>query len=250
MDEGVALPEISKTADQALALLLSIGEDGPDTAAALADRLGMHRTVAHRLLATLEGRGFVRRGHGGYELGMVLRRLAADVEPELLQVARPIMEELSQVTGEATVLSVLEGKDLVTAELVPGTRHLVRVTLDPGYRHPLHVGAAGRAILAHLPDRIRRAAADSSPTPEALQAQLEEIRRAGYAYSHDELQEGVSGIAVPVFQGGTVSAGLSLVVPISRDTDLKSWLGEIVGAATRMSDALEAARENAEGQGA
>nr|WSY55154.1 IclR family transcriptional regulator [Streptomyces sp. NBC_00886] len=242
------MPEISKTADQALALLLSIGESGPSTAAALADRLGMHRTVAHRLLATLEGRGFVRRGHEGYALGMVLRHLAAGVEPELLQVARPIMEELSRTTGEAAVLSMLEGNDLVTAELVPGTRHLVRVTLDPGYRHPLHVGAAGRAVLAHLPDRIRQAATDSSPAPEALQAQLEEIRRVGYAYSHDELQEGLSGIAVPVFRGSALSASLSLVVPISRDADLKSWIGEIVRAAARMGDELEAARQSAAGE--
>ncbi|MGX6740028.1 IclR family transcriptional regulator [Streptomyces peucetius] len=242
------MPEISKTADQALALLLSIGEDGPSTAAALADRLGMHRTVAHRLLATLEGRGFVRRGHEGYELGMVLRHLAAGVEPELLHVARPIMEELSRTTGEASVLSMLEGNELVTAELVPGTRHLVRVALDPGYRHPLHVGAAGRALLAHLPDRIRRAVTDASPAPDVVRAQLEEIRRVGYAHSHDELQEGLSGIAVPVFRGSAIIASLSLVVPISREADLKSWLGDIVTAAARMSDEFEAARQNAVGE--
>lgn len=247
VDEEIAVPEISKTADQALALLLSVGENGPSSAAALADRLGMHRTVAHRLLATLEGRGFVRRGPEGYALGMVLRHLAAGVEPELLQVARPIMKELSRTTGESTVLSMLEGRELVTAELVPGTRHLVRVTLNLGYRHPLHVGAAGRAILAHLPDRVRREITAASPEPEVLQAQLEEIRRAGYAYSHDELQDGVSGIAVPVFCGSALTATISLVVPISRDAELKSSLGEIVRAASRMSDELAAARQNAAG---
>jgi DNA-binding IclR family transcriptional regulator len=236
------MPEISKTADQALLLLLSISEGGRGTAAALADRLGMHRTVAHRLLATLEQRGFVRRQPGGYELGMVLRQLAASVEPELLHISRPIMEKLTAATGEVTVLSMREGNDLVTADIVPGARHLVRVALDPGFRHPLHVGAAGRAILTFLPDRIRRPLIENSPAPDALVAQLEEIRKAGYAYSRDELQEGVSGVAVRVFSAGFVTASLSVVVPVNRDAELQNWITDMSVAAEQMSHELDAAR--------
>ncbi|NKE60762.1 IclR family transcriptional regulator [Lentzea sp. PSKA42] len=240
------MPEISKTADQALMLLLNIGEEGRSTAAALADRLGMHRTVAHRLLATLERRGFVRRQPGGYELGMVLRHLAASVEPELLQISRPIMEELSAATGEATVLSMREGNDLVTADIVPGPRHLVRVALDPGFRHPLPVGAAGRAILAFLPAGARRPVVGSSPRPDALEAQLNEIRKAGYAHSRDELQQDVSGIAVPVFSAGAVTASLSVVVPVTRNAVLQDCLADTLAAAARMSRELDAAHEPAD----
>lgn len=240
------MPEISKTADQALMLLLALGEEGGSTAAALADRLGMHRTVAHRLLATLEQRGFVRRQPSGYELGMVLRHLAARVEPQLLHISRPIMEELSAATGEATVLSMREGNDLVTADIVPGPRHLVRVALDPGFRHPLPVGAAGRAILAFLPARARRSVVGSSHRPDMLEAQLEEIRRAGYAHSQDELQQGVSGIAVPVFSAGVVTASLSVVVPVTRSAVLQDWLDDTLAAAARMSRELDAAHKQAE----
>ncbi|MER5934176.1 IclR family transcriptional regulator [Streptomyces sp. NPDC002054] len=235
------MPEISKTADQALALLLSIGEEGGATAAALADRLGMHRTVAHRLLATLEQRGFVGRRSDGYELGLVLRHLAARVEPELLQVARVVMDELSATTGEATMLSLREGNDAVTAALVPGTRHLVRVALEPGFRHPLHVGAAGRAILACLDDRIRRRVVDASPAPAVLREQLKEIRRLGYASSHDELQEGLCGIAAPVIGESGLVASLSLTVPLTRAADLQTWVGDVVRAAERLRDELGAA---------
>ncbi|MBC2904830.1 IclR family transcriptional regulator domain-containing protein [Streptomyces cupreus] len=241
---GDLVPEISKTADQALALLLSIGEEGGATAAALADRLGMHRTVAHRLLATLEMRGFVRRVPDGYDLGFVLRRLAAQVEPEMLQVARAIMEDLSAATGEATVLSLREGDDAVTAVLVPGTRHMVRVALEPGFRHPLHTGAAGRAILAHLEDRVRRRIVKAGPDPEVLKAQLEEVVRLGYARSHDELQEGLCGIAAPVVGKGGLVASLSLVVPLSRADDLQSWAGDVVEAAARLRDELDADAQN------
>ncbi|WP_192810058.1 IclR family transcriptional regulator [Actinomadura rudentiformis] len=223
------MPEISKTADQALALLLNVAEQGPGTAAELAERLGMHRTVAHRLLATLEGRGFVRRHPRGYGLGMVLRHLADSVENDLLAAARPVMAELSATTGETITLHVREGTEIVVAHRVPGTRHLVKVDYQPGQRRPLTAGAAGRAILAHL---------DPPPVPVEDPARLAEVRSAGHDYSHDELRAGVSGVAAPVFSPAGVEAALSVVVPVSRDEDLTTWLPALATAARTITTRL------------
>ncbi|MEU5879758.1 IclR family transcriptional regulator [Spirillospora sp. NPDC047279] len=223
------MPEISKTADQALALLLNVAEQGPGTTAELAERLGYHRTVTHRLLATLEGRGFVRRRPDGYGLGTVLRRLADSVEADLLTTARPVMAELGAATGETITLHVREGTEIVVAERVLGTRHLVKVDYQPGHRRPLALGAAGRVILAHL---------GPSPVPVDDPARLAEIRRAGHDYSHDELRAGVSGVAAPVFSQLGIQAALSVVVPVSRDGDLSRWLPALTTAAREITACL------------
>ncbi|MBO2449703.1 IclR family transcriptional regulator [Actinomadura barringtoniae] len=224
------MPEISKTADQALVLLLSMAEAGPGTAAGLAERLGMHRTVVHRLLATLEGRGFVRRQGSSYALGLVLRHLAEQVESDLLTAARPVMTELSAATGETVTLHVREGEEIVVADRVQGSRHPVRVDYQPGDRNPLSVGAAGRAVLAHL----------AAEAPAPLIERLEEIRRTGHDYSHDELKAGVSGIAAPVFSRTGVVASLSLVVPTSRDESLAEHVPELIEAAGAVTSRLAA----------
>jgi DNA-binding IclR family transcriptional regulator len=104
------------------------------------------------------------------------------------------------------------------------------------------VGAAGRAILAFLPDRIRRPLVENSPAPDAPGPRLEEIRKAGHACSRDELQEGVSGVAVPVFSAGFVTASLSVLVPVNRDAELQDWIADMSEAAERMSHELDAAR--------
>src|SRR5207244_556456 len=85
------MAEISKTAEQALAVLLELGEHGPMTPAELSRSLEMNRTVVHRLLATLRGRGFVVRLEKGYVAGPVLLRIAESVQPELRARARAIL---------------------------------------------------------------------------------------------------------------------------------------------------------------
>src|SRR5512141_798956 len=98
------MPEISKTADQALAVLLEVGKRGPMTPAALSRSLDVNRTVIHRLLATLHGRGFVTRDERGYAPGPMLLRIAQRAQPELRAAAHTVMVELAGDTGETVVL--------------------------------------------------------------------------------------------------------------------------------------------------
>ena len=104
-----AVAEISKTADLALRVLLEVGESGPVTPTMLARSLGTSRTVVHRLLATLHGRGFVTRQENGYVPGPALVRLADQAQHELRSQGRHVMRELSGLVGETVVLSVADG---------------------------------------------------------------------------------------------------------------------------------------------
>jgi DNA-binding IclR family transcriptional regulator len=219
------VPEISKTADQVLAVLEAVAEHGPVTPTELARRLRMHRTVVHRSLATLHRRGFVRRGADGYVPGVANLRIAQRVEPHLLAAARPVLERLAHDHGETFILSVPDGGDAVQVDQAVGSRHFVSVQIARGFRHPLARGASGRAILAFLgEDEAERAAARAGDAAGALRRQLGEIRRAGYAVSHDELSESVHGLSVPVKARGAVVASLGVVLPSVRAAQLLEFV--------------------------
>jgi len=239
-----AVAEISKTADQALTVLLEVGERGPVTPAALARSLGMNRTVVHRLLTTLHQRGFITRQEDGYVPGAILVRIADHVQPELRAQARRAMRELSDAVGETVVMHIPDGEDAVVLDQVVSERNVVRVEHQIGSRHALVQGASGRAILAFLSpqaiDRIVR----RHDHPDAIRRQLEGVRQLGYSLSHDELQQGVHGLAVPVLDGaGVAVASLAILVPVTRATSITQHTDALLQSAASLSAALSGAEQ-------
>ncbi len=233
------MAEISKTADQALTVLLTVGEHGPMTPAELARTLDLNRTVVHRLLSTLHQRGFVTRQERGYVPGAMLVRIAERVQPELRATGRATMHELAHAVGETAVMHVADGTDAVVLEQVVPDRNLVRVEHEIGSRHPLHEGASGRALLAFLGaatiDRILGGAEHAN----GLQRKLETVRQLGYALSHDELQQGVHGLAVPVLDApGHAVASIALLAPTTRASTLPTHLDALQRASASLSRAL------------
>lgn len=230
--------EISKTADQALAALLELSESGPMTAAELSRSLGLNRTVVHRLLTTLHQRGFIVRHNGGYAAGALLVRIAERVEPELRAAAADVMRGLSAETGETVVMHIADGTDAVVLDQVVGTRHVVRVEHRIGSRHPLAMGASGRALLAFLDESLinRLVSADNS---RRLKQQLNRIRELGHSLSHDELQNGVYGLAVPILDHESNGiASLAILVPRTRSEGLTEYLPSLTEAAARIGTSL------------
>lgn len=210
------MPEISKTADQTLAILEFVAEHGPAATADIARALAMHRTVVHRSLMTLHQRGFVRRVEGGFVPGITLLRVAQAVEPELLGAARPVLDALARAHGETFILTVQDGDEAVQIEQAVGGRHFVRVQLARGFRHPLPSGASGRAILAFLDAPTIARLVATTPAPRKLAALVKAARSEGYAVSHDELSAGVHGISVPILVKGAVAGSLGVVMPAAR----------------------------------
>ncbi|MBA2338411.1 MAG: helix-turn-helix domain-containing protein, partial [Acidimicrobiia bacterium] len=192
------MAETSKTVDQAVRVMHQIRATGAAPTAELARRLGLGRTVVARLVATLERHDLVRRTPDGVDLGYGLVGLADMVSPAMRHIARPHLQRLATAFHETAVLAVVDGDDAVAVDQVVAEGRVVRVHYHPGTRHSLAAAAHGRAMLAHAdPSTIDRLA---SAAP-GLGAELDRIRRRGYAVSHDELEHGVTGIAAPILDG-------------------------------------------------
>lgn len=227
----------SKTVDQALSVLLAL-EERPLTASGCAEATGLNRTVVHRMLPALQRHGFVHRENDLYRLGYASLRFAERVEPALRAAAGPAMRALARNSGETVVLSVTDHMDTVAIEQVRSQRHPLRAEYELGSRRPIEKGASGRAILAFRAKgeiaRILRASSE----PEALAAKLDEVRQRGFALSHDELQAGVHGIAVPVHAQEKVVASLGIIVPSQRSDDLLEHADALLRASREISQNL------------
>ena len=233
------MPEISKTADQALAALIELTESGPMTAAELSRAMGLNRTIVHRLLTTLHQRGFIIRHGGGYVPGALLVAMASRVEPELRAAAAAVMGELAEESGETVVMHVVDGTEAVVLDQFVGTRHVVRVEHRIGSRHPLTKGASGRALLAFMSDGVATRVGERAENPAALAQQLEAVRELGYSISHDELQQDVYGVAVPVRdQRGEAVSSLAVLIPSTRAATVAEHIPALRKAATKIGTSL------------
>ncbi len=145
---------MSKTLHHGLAILevLSRHPHGLSTSD-LADAVGVHRTVAHRLVRTLEAHRLCRRDDTKrVTLGTGLVTLAEPVEQDLRTVARPVMEDLAERTRATVHLVLRESASEVRALVVVEPRNAeVHVAFRPGQVHAIDRGSAGLAMLAALP---------------------------------------------------------------------------------------------------
>jgi DNA-binding IclR family transcriptional regulator len=192
----------------------------------IADGIGVHRTVADRLVRTLDAHRLCRRTENKrILLGSGLVSLASAVEQDLRELARPVLEELAE-TAEATAhLAVREGADAVRALMVIEPRNSrAHVGFDAGQVDPINRGSAGLAMLAALPPR-------EGERPEVTRA-----RERGFAVTSGEVTHSVTGISAAVPNrrpSDLVSIGLSVF-----DSSDEQKLGEAVMAAARRLGAL------------
>ena len=160
----------------------------------------MHRAVVYRLVATLELHGLVRRDdEGRHRLGTGVLALARGVAGDLQAAALPVLADLADQLGATSALTMAEGDEAVALVVVEPTRASMHVAYRPGRRHPLRLGASGKAILAGRP------AVAGEPGEVAL------ARKRGYASSAGEIQPGAVGIAAPVVVDGRADASVGAV---------------------------------------
>jgi len=236
------MPEISKTADQALQVLTLVIDDGPLTAQEVAVGLGLNRTVAHRLLTTLQQRGFVRKDGSDYTVGPHFLKAAQRAWPAAYSRARSVVRELSDRYGETVLLTVADGDLAVAIDQVIGERHPVRVGYPIGERHPMTVGASGRAILAYLEPRHLERILDSIDDLDEVtrvRAQIKELRKRGFAESKGELHPGIYGLAVPLLDAnGHALASLALLAPVERADEVRGRAPELTREAELLAATL------------
>lgn len=220
------------------------------TVADLARMLSVHKSTASRLVSTLVAYGLLARGESDDQLSLGpemarLGRLAVS-GPDLVELARSAMDDLTAVTGEGTTLSVAEGGRVVTVAQSDGN-FVVGAQPWIGLSAPLHATSDGKVLLAHGVASVTGGTALEQLTettitdPSALLDELAAVRERGWATSHGEFELGLHGVAAPVFGGdGRCVAALCLSGPRYRVTEEESpRLGALCRqAADRVSAAL------------
>lgn len=218
--------------------LLSIGE--------VARELGVHRSTASRLMATLEAGGLLELDeNGGYRLGLGLVTLAGHVLNRfpVRALAAPVLRELRDSTGETAWLGVLDGQRITYLD--QATSPNVTVNVDwVGVRQSLTEGVTGRLLLAYqLRAVIDRLVAEAPPAAPGLsETELAAVRRRGHALRLGDAEDGYTGVAVPIRDSaGTVVAAISLGGPrfrVSEERLRDELLPAALQGAARVSEAL------------
>jgi len=194
--------------------ILEILADGPLSIDDVATRLEVHRSIAYRLLRTLEDHRLVARDAAGRAaLGPRMAALAAGVAHDLQAEALPELTAVANEFALTAFLAVLDGDECITLTSVEPRHAAANLVQRPGARHPITAGAPGKAILAQLPD------AQWPDISEQLQAEVAVIRERGYAISHDEVIPTVGSVAVPLALRGRRPAALAVVHVASRIPD-------------------------------
>jgi DNA-binding IclR family transcriptional regulator len=216
-----------ETVDRALQLLLTFeaSEERELTVGVLATRLGIHRSSVSRLAATLAQRGFLERATDSeaFRLGPTLGRLGllAMTERSLISESRVVMQRLAEQTGETVVLSVLENGEAVDIAQANGP-HIVGVRNWIGRQTPLHASSDGKVFLAFAdatPSQGRLAALTERTVTDRkrLADDIARIRDRGWSSVEGELEDGLNGVAAPVFDSANdCVAALSVSGPSYR----------------------------------
>ncbi len=208
-DDGGSKRTGSRTLRRGLSVLDALGEvqEGA-TVSALSETTDLDRAVLYRLLETLTNQGFVTRDPETrkYRLGLAVLELGVRAKEglEVRRLAQPALRELAEDSDETACLAVRDDDELVVVDVIEPTDRFVQVNYRVGQRHPLGVSAHGKALKAFLPQ-----GADDD--------ELRSVRQRGVAYTRDELEEGASGVAAPVFDHtGTAVAAVGIVAPSPR----------------------------------
>ncbi|MGW0037204.1 IclR family transcriptional regulator [Gordonia sp. NPDC003376] len=172
----------------------------------VAERLGVHRSIATRLLATIADFRLISRGPDGrFRAGGGLAALARTVYAGLREVAAAPMQDLADTIDASVALFVAETEDAVAVAVTEPTNAAVRVSFREGGRHPLDHGAAGYALLTALPSRPRE------------DPRVTEGRRTGYVISYGEVMPGYWGLGVPLAHAENEPPACLTIISPSRE---------------------------------
>ncbi|MFC7495640.1 MULTISPECIES: IclR family transcriptional regulator [unclassified Nocardioides] len=225
----------TQAVDRAAALVSTVVRaDEPLSFADLQESSGLAKSTTSRMLAALERGGLLERDDdGSYVAGSLFWLYAARHDPwdELVRLARPAMELIGEETSETVHLSVTRGERVVQVAQVD-SRYLLGTRDWTEIEVPAHCSALGKVFYAWgtlpLPDGPLEPLTEATITrPEALRSDGARARKRGWTVTHNELEVGLTGIAVPV-RGvrGDVVAALGVSGPTPRLEDRLDELGK------------------------
>lgn len=233
-----------ESVDNALRILLLLGERNELRLTDVAEYLHVATSTAHRLLAMLQYRGFMRQDPRtrAYLPGTALTGVAFSILQrfDVREVLHPFVESLNLDLGETVHLAILDGSTVRFIDAIESPK-ATRVTSRLGKQMPANCTSTGKALLSTLTneeiDRLYPAEELPQLTPNSigtrsgLKKELEKVRRLGYATSNQESEDGVCSVSVAFPPTHTpIRLAFNVSVPVYRMTD---EVGEHIAAALK-----------------
>lgn len=196
----------------------------------LVEETGLPKPTLHRMLQQLESEGMLHREGDGrhYSTGVRLRRLAENLllNSTTHGARHVVLRQLVEEVGESCNITAFSGSEVMYLDRLESTAPL-RFYLHPGSRVPAHCSATGKLFLAQMTAAQRRRLLAHAPlekfTPntitdlDALESEIEQVKRDGYALDNEEFLPGLQCIGVLVPSPGRNSnMGLAIQAPIMR----------------------------------
>lgn len=216
---------------RALTIIDVMAEAGGELALnEIAGRLGLAKTTVHGLISTLKTFGYVEQSafSGKYKLGVRLFEVGNIVSNgwEVRVVAVPYIQKLVEEMGETVHLVILDRYEVLYIDKRESSGSL-HIASQVGMRLPAHCTGVGKVLMAYLSPQERhqiiktrglpRYTRNTLTDPVALEAELEKIKKQGYAVDNEEIMDSLRCVAAPIRdQSGKVISALSVSGPVSR----------------------------------
>jgi len=208
-----------RSVDRALSILQVVAQHGVLGVTEIAKAVGVHKSTAFRLLATLESRGMVQQtqGRGDYRLGYAVVQLASGAmsRADLTLVSREVTQRLAERVGETVNVAIHDATGVISIDQHTGPSAITTVDWV-GRRGPLHATAAGKLFLAFpdhggspaIPRKLVGYTEHTVTNRAELAAQLVEIRERGWSLCREEQELGLVALGAPLrdFNNSVVAA--------------------------------------------
>ena len=222
-----------QSAERIFQVLEMLADNGDMGLMEISSALNLHKSTVHRLLMSLIYMGYAKQDEvtQKYTLTYKMVSMAGKMldRMDILQVAKPYLERLSDISGEAVHLVQREGNHILYIYKIEAKVGTIRMVSHVGMVHPMYCSGVGKAIMATLPEKevkqiwnesIIERKTDKTITDidEMLQV-LAEVREKGYALDDEENEEGVRCIAACLHgYSKEVKYAFSVSGPVSRMT--------------------------------
>ena len=222
-----------QSAERIFQVMEMLAENGEMGLMEISAALDLHKSTVHRLLMSLVYMGYAKQDETTqkYMLSYKIVNMAGKIldRMDILQVAKPYLERLSDLSGEAVHLVQREGNHILYIYKIEAKVGTIRMVSHVGMIHPMYCSGVGKAIMATLPERevkqiwnesVTEKKTDKTVTDyDEMQKLLEEVRKNGYALDDEENEKGVRCIAACLHgYQNEVKYAFSISGPTSRMT--------------------------------
>ena len=229
-DSSDTKPESVGAVLKVFAILQALSEHSEIGISDLAVQLYMPKATVYRFLQTMKTLGYVRQEPGSERSGLAVKTFELGARalqyPDLIELAKPHMEMLSEKTGETVHLGTLIDSEIIYVHKVD-SRHMLGMYSRVGRRAPLHCTAIGKVLMAWEDPVHRKQILDGAEFKSfrektivdrtAFQEELDRVKAQGFGEDREEFDDHIRCLGIPIFDRmNHPVAGLSVSFPTFR----------------------------------